>query len=136
MGVPTIDTGPITVEDFYAFTDRRPDEERWELIDGEPILNASASHLHQRIIHNLSAAFAIMERAKQRAWEASPGIGVRISNTDLPEPDFFILPRRKSVDERRVRECNDMIVGFEVLSPSTAERDLRWKRSEIGRAHV
>jgi hypothetical protein len=33
MGVPTIDTGPITVADFYAFTDRRPDEEKWELID-------------------------------------------------------------------------------------------------------
>jgi hypothetical protein len=42
MGVPTIDTGPITVADFYAFTDRRPDEEKWELIDGELILNVEA----------------------------------------------------------------------------------------------
>ncbi len=25
-------------------------------------------------------------------------------------------------------ECADMIVAFEILSPSTANRDLRWKR--------
>ena len=51
-GIPVIDTGPMTVEDFYAFTDMRPDEEKWELIDGEPILNASPSTLHQWIIEN------------------------------------------------------------------------------------
>ena len=38
MGVPTIKTGPMTVDEFYEFTDRRPDEEKWELIDGAPIL--------------------------------------------------------------------------------------------------
>ena len=42
MGIPTIKTGPMTVDEFYEFTDRRPDEEKWELIDGEPILNAAA----------------------------------------------------------------------------------------------
>jgi hypothetical protein len=30
VGVPVIDTGPMTVEEFYAFTDARPDEEKWE----------------------------------------------------------------------------------------------------------
>ena len=44
VGDPAIKTGPMTVEEFYAFTDTRPDEEKWELIDGEPILNASPSH--------------------------------------------------------------------------------------------
>jgi hypothetical protein len=34
MGVPAIHAGPMTVEEFYAFTDMRPDEEKWELIDG------------------------------------------------------------------------------------------------------
>ena len=52
MGIPTIDTGPMTVEDFYAFTDTRPDEEKWELIDGELVLNAAPSRLHQRIVKN------------------------------------------------------------------------------------
>lgn len=43
MGIPTIKTGPMTVDEFYEFTDRRPDDEKWELIDGEPILNAAPS---------------------------------------------------------------------------------------------
>ena len=47
MGVPTIKTGPMTVEEFYAFTDARPDEGKWELIDGEPVLNVSPSPVHQ-----------------------------------------------------------------------------------------
>ena len=53
MGVPTIKTGPMTVEEYFAFTDTRPDNEKWELIDGEPILNAPPSRLHQIILDNL-----------------------------------------------------------------------------------
>ena len=34
MGVPTIKTGPMTVEEYFAFTDTRRDNEKWELIDG------------------------------------------------------------------------------------------------------
>ena len=45
MGLPQIDTGPMTVEEFYAFTDARPDGEKWELIDGEAVLNASPSRV-------------------------------------------------------------------------------------------
>jgi len=53
MGIPTIKTGPMTVDEFYEFTDRCPDEEKWELIDGEPILNAAPSPLHQWIVKNV-----------------------------------------------------------------------------------
>ena len=53
VGVPTIKTGPMTVEEYFAFTDTRPDNEKWELIDGEPILNASPSRLHQKFLWNL-----------------------------------------------------------------------------------
>jgi len=49
VGVPTIKTGPMTVEEYFAFTETRPDNEKWELIDGEPILNASPSRSHQTI---------------------------------------------------------------------------------------
>jgi hypothetical protein len=28
VGIPVIDTGPMTVDEFYAFTDTRPDEEK------------------------------------------------------------------------------------------------------------
>jgi len=129
VGVPTIKTGPMTVEEYFAFTDTRPDSERWELIDGEPILNASPSGLHQRILWNLIVLLGTIERQRPRSWEAIPGIGVRISDTSLPEPDVFILPRGAVKSAPYSRETGEVFVVFEILSPSTADRDLRWKRT-------
>ena len=129
MGVPTIKTGPMTVEEFYALTDTRPDEEKWELIDGEPVLNASPSELHQRIIKNLSFALATLERRPGTTWEMLPGLGVRVSDTSRPEPDVLIVPISGESSDPQGRDRSDVIVTFEVLSPSTASRDLRWKRT-------
>jgi len=126
MGVPRISTGPMTVDEFYAFTDGRPDEEKWELIDGEPVLNASPSRLHQRIVQNLSLALG--NRAQGGPWEVLAGLGVRISETQRPEPDLLILPLAPE-ESLGQRDSTDAIAAFEILSPSTADRDLRWKRT-------
>jgi Uma2 family endonuclease len=129
MGVPTIKTGPMTVKEFYAFTDRRPDNEKWELIDGEPVLNASPSELHQRILENLIYLLGFIRRRHPQAWLSIPGIGVRVSETSLPEPDVLIVPSGASRRDLFGRETSEVIAAFEILSPSTAERDLRWKRT-------
>ena len=128
MGVPRIDTGPMTVEEFYAFTDTRPDEEKWELIDGEPVLNAAPSPLHQRIIKNLLLSLARFEGKSETRWEVLPPLGVRISRTSRPEPDLVILPWTSESLDPKARDRSDVLVAFEILSPSTADRDLRWKR--------
>ena len=75
MGVPTIKTGPMTVKEFYAFTDTRPDDEKWELIDGEPILNASPSPVHQWIVRNILIALGNRERELKASWAILPGLG-------------------------------------------------------------
>ena len=129
MGVPTIKTGPMTVEEYFAFTDTRPDNEKWELIDGEPILNASPSRLHQTIFWNLALLIGTIQRQRPQSWEASPGVGVRVSDTSLPEPDIFIVPAGSARRDPYGRETSEVLVAFEILSPSTAERDLRWKRT-------
>ena len=133
MGVPTIKTGPMTVEEFYAFTETRPDDEKWELIDGEPILNASPSPLHQYILGNLVFLLRTIQRQRTQSWEAIPGVGVRVSDTSLPEPDVFILPAGTVRRDPHGRNTDSALVIFEILSPSTAERDLRWKRSAYAR---
>jgi Uma2 family endonuclease len=133
MGVPVIDTGPMSVEDFYAFTDKRRDEERWELIDGEPVLNAAPSRLHQMIVKNLTFFLTALERRPGAHWEVLPGLGVRVSDRDRPEPDVLVIPADSSSADAQGRDRNDVIVVFEVLSPSTEGRDLRWKRSAYPR---
>ncbi len=129
MGVPTIKTGPMTVEEFYAFTDARPDEEKWELIDGEPILNASPSPVHQWIVGNLVAALKARQRESMTSWVVLPGLGVRVSEASRPEPDVLIIPRASLSADPSGRDRKELVVAFEILSPSTEDRDLRWKRA-------
>ncbi|RTL85362.1 MAG: Uma2 family endonuclease [Hyphomicrobiales bacterium] len=124
MGVPFQDPRPMNAKEFFAFTATRPDEEKWELIEGEPILNASASRLHQKIVGNLFLSLAELARRNGAQWEALPGIGVRLSEISVPVPDLLIRPN----DDLKGVECSDMLVAIEVLSPSTANKDLRWKR--------
>jgi Uma2 family endonuclease len=119
----------MTVDEFYEFTDRRPDDEKWELIDGEPILNAAPSRLHQGIVKNVLFALTLRERELSAAWEVLPGLGVRVSETNRPEPDVIILPRTSASTDLASRDRSDPVVAFEVLSPSTKDRDLRWKRA-------
>jgi Uma2 family endonuclease len=128
VGIPVIDTGPMTVEEFYAFTDKQPDEEKWELIEGEPILNAAPSPMHQWIIRNVIFALMIRERELNAPWAVLPELGVRVSDRDRPEPDVLVIPSdHRSIDPRE-RDVSAVIVAFEVLSPSTERRDLGWKR--------
>ena len=75
MGVPTIKTGPMTVEEYFAFTDTRPDNEKWELIDGEPILTASPSQFASGAIVSFLTSQSFSERSNtgrvlRRSWEA------------------------------------------------------------------
>jgi Uma2 family endonuclease len=129
VGIPVIDTGPMTVDEFYAFTDSRPDEEKWELIDGEPILNAAASPPHQVIVKNVVFALTLRERELKAPWMVLPGLGVRVSDTDRPEPDVLVIPSNFYSLDRKERDTSKVIVAFEILSPSPKGADLRWKRT-------
>lgn len=130
MGVPSISTAPMTIGEFYALTDTRPDEEKWELIDGEPIVQASPGLFHQVIVFNISVALGIAQRSRPDCgWRAMPGIGVRLSGTSRPEPDVMVVPSDAASVVPSQRDLDNVLVVFEVLSPSTADRDLRWKRN-------
>ena len=124
MGVPTISLEPFTVEEFLEFTDGRPDDEKWELIDGLPEMNAAPSGLHQRIVGNVMFALMSALRALDSSLIAYPGIGVRVSANKLPIPDVMVSPRG---GDMQARDCKDAVAVVEVLSPSTRDKDLKWK---------
>jgi len=46
-------TPQLTMEQFHAFRDERPKEEKWELIDGVPMMMPPPTLMHQRISRNL-----------------------------------------------------------------------------------
>jgi Uma2 family endonuclease len=129
MDVAVQSAEPMSVEAFFAFTDTRPDHEKWELIDGAPVLQESPTLSHQVIVGNLIWCLLSIRRERRPPWMAIPGIGVRICRTSLIQPDFLIRPDTRD----SIRECDDAIVAIEVLSESTADRDLGWKRTAYAR---
>jgi Uma2 family endonuclease len=126
--VPRLDQEPMTVEQFLTVADTLTENGKWELIEGALVMNASPSFLHQRILANLIFVLGSLQRQEPRLWEAFPGIGVRVSDTSLPEPDVLARPKTVPGGDPSARQCDDIIVAFEILSPSTADHDLRWKR--------
>ncbi|HEY5829088.1 MAG: Uma2 family endonuclease [Hyphomicrobiaceae bacterium] len=116
----------MTIEEFLAFTDTRPEEERWELIEGVPVLNPSPIDYHQIVVTNI-VAFLVRAKIETNApWLPLIGTGTRVpaSIHNLPQPDVMVkehAPTGSAVSE-------DGLAIFEVLSKSNTRADQAWRR--------
>src|SRR2546422_443026 len=87
-------SGTMDVDEFMAFLETRPDNERWDLIEGVAVMMAPPSYAHQRIASNLCSLLngAFLEHrldlfAYQRAGVRSPDL-----RNFQPEPDVVVVP--------------------------------------------
>ena len=117
----------MTIEEFLAFTDTRPQEERWELIEGVPFMNPSPVRMHQLIAVNISAFLLNEKERLGAAWLPMLGVGteVPISPKSLPQPDVYVQAGGEA-DMSRVTA--DALVIFEVMSRSNTKADQAWRR--------
>jgi Uma2 family endonuclease len=117
----------MTIEAFRALVDDRPDHEKWELIDGEMILNPTPANRHQVIVANVLYELESFRRRTGAAWRTFPGIGTRHPDDQHNEvvPDLMIVPRSDDV----TNWTYDVLVAFEVLSPGSVRRDMVRKRA-------
>ena len=116
----------MTIEEFLAFTDTRPEEERWELIEGVPVLNPSPIDFHQIVVTNISGYLWRFKSEKNPRWLPLIGTGTRVpaSANSLPQPDIMVkehAPTGSPVSD-------DALVLFEVLSKSNTKADQAWRR--------
>ena len=116
----------LTIEEFLAFTDSRPDGERWELIEGVAIMNPSPVDYHQVVVANIVTYLMVHKQRTGAAWLPMPGIGTRvpISPNSLPQPDVFV----KAGAPTGSPVTDDALVLFEVLSRSNTKADQAWRR--------
>lgn len=116
----------MTIREFLAFTQSRPDEERWELIEGVPVLNASPVNVHQIIIVNISTRLMVHKEKTGALWVPSLGIGTRVpvSPRSLPQPDLFVQEGPATWEHT----TGDALVIFEILSRSNTKADRDWRR--------
>ena len=56
----------LTIEEFLAMYEERPDGEKWELIEGVAVMSPSPVDIHQIIVANLMIELGNIER-RQRA---------------------------------------------------------------------
>ena len=113
----------LTYED-YANT---PDDERYELINGELIMAAAPNEPHQEISMLLGWQFIpAVQRGLGRVYAAP--FDVVLSDHDVVQPDLlFVLKENEHIITRaNIQGAPDLVV--EILSPSTSRRDWNEKR--------
>ena len=103
-----------------------PDDERWELIDGEAYAMGASSLAHQRIIGEIFIQLRNYLRGKKCQVFLSP-CDVRLDadgyDNDVVQPDVLVVcDEKKLEDGKSVVGAPDLVI--EVLSPSSSTHDL------------
>ena len=121
-------SGSMDVDEFMAFLETRPKEERWHLIEGIAVMMATRSLAHQWIALNLcellNRAFAMQSRDLFAYHE----IAIRLPGVVNfePEPDVVVGPGIAGYE----LYAEDFRLVAEILSPSNTrtEMDLKLRR--------
>ena len=113
----------LTYEDYR----KTPDDERWELLNGELIMPPSPTTAHQRASRRLERRLDtfVEERGLGEVFDAP--YDVVLSDVNVVQPDLLFVSTEQAhiITRENIRGAPDLVV--EILSPSTASRDWRDK---------
>ena len=86
-------THGLDVRQFLDFLEYRPDEEKWELIDGYALMMAPPTFGHQRISGNLWRALNDRLELAKPEWLAHFEVGIELPEYSRyrPEPDVMVV---------------------------------------------
>ena len=114
----------LTYQD-YANT---PDDERYELIDGDLIMSASPIIAHQTNQSELGYYLKRFVKLNDLGDVLYSDTDVVLSDTDVVQPDLLFISKERQhiIGEANIQGAPDLVV--EILSPSTARRDWGVKR--------
>lgn len=118
----------------YADLAQWPEDERWELIEGIPYAMTAPQRLHQEIVSELCRQIGNYLQGKTCKFYVAP-FDVRLPYKDeadndvesVVQPDISVICDPSKLDKKGCRGAPDWLI--EVLSPSTALKDMNAKRS-------
>ena len=121
-----VDGIQLDMDVFHAFRDDRPKEEKWELIDGVPVMLPPPSLVHQYIADNLFVLLNDRLRSAVPTWRAVTEIGVLLAGDDKynPEPDVTVIDKTVQLDQIYATKFHFVA---EVLSPNDKPKVLAAK---------
>jgi Uma2 family endonuclease len=114
----------MTTEEFLAWAEARP-EKHWELFDGAPRMQQAQNWGHARHVRRIARLFEDAIEASALALSVgTQGLVVKTGPKSAFEPDIVIFAG--PMDDHDIIVPEPIIV-VEVLSPSTARKDLTVK---------
>ncbi len=121
-----------TADQFLEFYMGRPDGERWQLVDGLPMMMTPPTFDHQRIGKRLLTLLDQALAKHRPDLEAFYELGIRIPGIDdfNPEPDLLVVEGRASFD----RYADRFFLVAEVISPSNTAEMIE-RKLELYRGH-
>ena len=111
-----------TYEDYQAW----PNEERWEIIDGEAYnMSPAPTVRHQRIVRKL---ISILDRffAKGPYEPFGAPIDVVLDTYNIVQPDIVVVCDKEKITEANIQGTPDLVI--EIVSPRTRLKDRREKK--------
>ena len=120
--------GKFTVEEYLAFIESRPDDERWQLIDGVALMMPPPTVPHQIIAGNLASALNVLFRRQRRRLIAVQEVGLTVPNVASfrPRADMAVLDKPFN---HKVPYADRFHLVMEVLSDSSTDKDIAAKSS-------
>ena len=110
----------LTYDDYC----RTPDDERYELLNGELTMVPSPNRKHQQLVVTLTRELSRFTEQHGLGEVYVAPFDVVLSDTDVVQPDVLFISRAREhrITEKNVQGAPDLVI--EILSPSTAEKDL------------
>jgi Uma2 family endonuclease len=125
----------FTFEEYIRYDDGT--DNRYELEDGELILMNPPTGRHALIIRLLNNAIEAEIARSQLPWVCLQSVGVRTSVSRARIPDLCVTTRQQILEKLDVSAIIDSaLVGVEIVSPESINRDYRFKRSEYSVAGI
>ncbi|WP_457755723.1 Uma2 family endonuclease [Thermodesulfatator indicus] len=110
----------FTYQDYLSW----PDDERWEIIDGQAYnMSPAPSIKHQNIVGNLYVK--LKTHPENPSYTGISPTDVVFDERNVVQPDVFVVCDRDKLKETHVAGAPDVVI--EVISPHTEIKDRREK---------
>ena len=118
--------GKFSVEEYFALIESRPEEERWQLIDGVAMMMRPPTRVHQQIASNLAFELNTHFRANRPELCALQEVGLIVPEAELfrPEADVAVFDAMADYESY----ANKFYCVAEILSDSNTDKDIAVKR--------